>query len=182
MTTELKWAVSLSVGVHAALLAGLPADRRVAFDVERAPTSLEIVVVAPPKRSLPEPSPAAPEPSVAIPEEPDPAPKTLIAPERRGVLTEVLPQYLRNPAPVYPHLARERGEEGTVVLEVEVLPSGRCGALRILDSSGHAMLDEAAARAVRRWQFKPATRWGGAIAVWVEIPVTFRLLDATGSF
>lgn len=182
MTSELKWAISLSVGVHTALLAGLPVDGRVAFDVERAPTSLELVVVAPPARSLPEPSPAAPEPSVVVPEEPDPAPQTLIAPEQRGVLTEVLPQYLRNPAPVYPHLARERGEEGTVVLDVEVSSSGRCGALRVLESSGHAILDEAAARAVRGWQFKPAARWGRAIAVWVEIPITFRLLDARGGF
>jgi len=182
MTAELKWAIGLSVGVHTALLTGLPIASRVAFDVERAPTSLELVVVAPPKSALPEPSPPAPEPSVAVPEEPDPAPQTFIAPEQRGVLTDVLPQYLRNPAPVYPRLARERGEEGTVVLDVEVLPSGRCGTLRVLESSGHALLDEAAARAVRQWQFKPATRWGRAIAVWVEIPVTFRLIDATGSF
>lgn len=182
MTAELKWAISLSVGVHGALLTGLPAAGRVAFDVERAPTSLEIVVVAQPQHSLPEPAPVLPKPSVAIPEEPDPAPKTLIAPEQRGVLTEVLPQYLRNPAPVYPRLARERGEEGTVVLDVEVLPSGRCGTLRVLESSGHALLDEAAARAVRQWQFKPAARWGRAIAVWVEIPVTFRLIDARGGF
>lgn len=182
MTAELKWAISLSLGAHAAFLTGLPVSGRVAFDVERAPTSLEIVVVAPPPRSLPEPAPAAPEPSVVVPEEPDPAPQTVIAPEQRGVLTEVLPQYLRNPAPVYPRLARERGEEGTVVLDVEVLPSGRCGTLRVLESSGHALLDEAAARAVRGWRFKPAARWGRAIAVWVEIPVTFRLIDATGSF
>ena len=180
MTTQLKWAVSLSAGVHAALLTGLPAAGRVAFDVERAPTSLEIVVVAPPTRALPEPAPAAPEPAVAASEEPEPEPQTLIAPERRGALTEVLPEYLRNPAPVYPHLARERGEEGTVVLDVEVLPSGRCGALRVLESSGHILLDEAAVRAIQGWRFKPAARRGGPVAVRVEILVTFRLIDATG--
>jgi len=179
MTAELRWAISLSVGAHAALLTGLPVASRVAFDVERAPTSVELFVVAPPKRppeTMAEPSPPAPEPSAVVSEEPDPAPHTVILPEQRGVLTEVLPQYLRNPAPVYPHLARERGEEGTVVLDVEVLPSGRCGALRVLQSSGHPLLDEAALRAVRRWRFKPATRWGQAVAVWVEIPITFRLI------
>lgn len=186
MTSELKLALALSVGVHTGVLVGLPVASRIEFDVERAPTSLEVYIVAPPNsttapRPQPEPPPSTPPPDVpaVLPDEPDPAPQTLIAAEQRGALTELLPSYLRNPAPVYPQLARERGDQGTVVLEAEVLPSGGCGQLRVLDSSGHAMLDQAAVHAVRRWRFKPARRWGKPVALWVEIPITFRLSKAT---
>lgn len=184
MTNELKVALTLSVGMHAGFLIGLPVTRSVEFDVERAPTSVEIVVVAPPKAMVtvqPEPAPPQPEAvSVPVPEPPEPVPQTVVAPERRGVLTDLLPRYLRNPAPMYPREARERGWEGTVILEVEVLPSGRCGALRVLTPSGYPVLDEAALRAVRPWRFKPATRGSIPVSVWVEIPVTFRLIDALG--
>jgi protein TonB len=181
MSGELKLALSLSVGLHAGLLIGLPVAGRVEFDVERAPTSVEIVLLAPPAPTAPVQEPALPAPvtdasAVQVPE-PDPIPKTMVSAAQRGALTELLPSYLRNPAPTYPMLARERGYEGTVFLDVEVLPDGRCGQLRIAQSSGYAVLDDAAASAVRRWRFKPATRGQRPVAVWVELPMTFRLMD-----
>ena len=90
---------------------------------------------------------------------------------------EHLPQYLRNAPPVYPRSAREQGSEGTVRLEGEVLASGHCGAVNVLTSSGHAVLDDAAVRAVRVWVFRPARRWDQPVAFWVEIPITFRLVE-----
>ena len=181
MTSALKTALSLSVGIHAAVLVAWPTTS-VEFDVERAPTSLEIVLVA--SRATPTVTvqPAdMPEPTIpdVIPE---PAPQPLVTPESRGALSEVLPGYLRNPAPVYPLLARQRGEEGTVLLRVEVLPTGRCGQLDVGVSSGSALLDATAVKAVAHWQFKPAMRGGTPVAVQVEIPVTFQLIDAGRSF
>ena len=182
MSGELKIALSLSLGLHAGLLIGLPAASRVEFDVERAPTSGEIMLLAPaaPQPPVQEPAPRDPvtdASSIQVPE-PEPVPKTMISATHRGALTELLPSYLRNPAPAYPMLARERGYEGTIHLDVEVLPSGHCGDLRIAQSSGYAILDDAAASAVRRWRFKPATRGQRPMALWVEIPITFRLIDA----
>jgi protein TonB len=104
-----------------------------------------------------------------------------MTPEKKGAATDALPNYLRNPPPVYPRLARERGQEGTVLLEVEVLASGRCGTVRVLASSGHDLLDEAARRAIGGWVFRPARRWQQPIAFWVEIPITFRLIDGEGA-
>lgn len=182
MTKELQLALGLSIGAHAAVLMGIPLSSRVEFDVERAPTSLEIVLVAPQTQTsvepAPQPQPPEPESMVPLPDPPDPTPRTLVTPEQKGALTEVLPNYLRNPAPVYPTLARERGYEGTVILEVEVLSSGACGLVRILRSSGYDLLDETARQALARWRFKPAVRAGMPVTVWVEIPVTFRLLEA----
>ena len=88
------------------------------------------------------------------------------------------PDYLRNPPPIYPRTARERSEEGTVLVEVEVLASGRCGGIRVLASSGHVALDEAAVRAVRQWVFRPARRFNQPVPFVVEIPITFQLIDA----
>lgn len=166
MTSELRLALGLSMGLHAGLLLGLPRTTPVAFDVERAPTSLEVVIVAPTPTSSP-----------AVSNAEAPAPQTVIVPEQRGALTEVLPRTLRNPPPVYPQRARELGQEGTVVLEVEVLPTGRCGRLLVPSSSGFSLLDDAAATAIRAWQFRPSRRGRQPIAVWVEIPVTFRLIE-----
>lgn len=182
MTNELKAAFAISVGLHAGLLVGVPFTDRVAFDVERAPTSVEIVLVAPAKPSVvvaPEPRPPAEsiEPQ-QVPTPPEPSPATIVTPEQKGALTEVLPNYLRNPSPVYPRAARERGEQGTVLLDVEVLSSGSCGQARILHSSGYEILDDAARHTIATWRFRPARRAGVPVTVWVEIPVTFRLEEA----
>lgn len=180
MTNGLKLAVSLSLAAHGAALLGIPLSSHVEFDVERAPTSVEIVLVAPPVDATSvevpttPPTPEAPSTSVE-PEEP--TPRTVVTPEQKGAITEVLPSYLRNPAPAYPTLARERGEAGTVLLDVEVSASGACGRIHVLRSSGHDLLDEAARQGISRWRFKPAVRAGLPVAVWVEIPVTFRLLE-----
>ncbi|MBI3997288.1 MAG: energy transducer TonB [Candidatus Omnitrophica bacterium] len=98
-----------------------------------------------------------------------------------GALTERSPQYVRNPAPPYPALAREQGDEGTVLLRVEVLPNGRCGHVEIAESSGHTLLDEAAAQTIARWRFRPARRGFEPTTAWVEIPVTFQLVESGGA-
>ena len=42
-------------------------------------------------------------------------------------------------------------------------------------SSGHALLDKAALKAVRQWLFKPAKRDGQAVLAMVDLPVHFKL-------
>lgn len=169
MTTELRVALGLSAALHAAVLAGWPAAHPPQFDVERAPTSVELYLLK--TTTPPAAEPASQEPVIP------PQPQAIVTPEVQGAQVEHLPQYLRNAPPVYPRIARERGEEGTVLLEVEVLESGRCGAVNVLRPSGHAALDEAAIRAVRGWAFRPARRWGRPVPFWVEIPITFRLVE-----
>lgn len=181
MSPYLRLSLGASVALHAGLLVSLPAAEPVTFDIERAPTSVELVLVRPSVRVLQpepavEPDPTPPEPVPA--QEADPAPQTVMAPEQKGAEVNVQPDYLRNPPPVYPRAARERSEEGTVLVEVEVLASGRCGGIRVLASSGHAALDEAAVRAVRQWVFRPARRFNQPVPFVVEIPITFRLIDA----
>lgn len=82
---------------------------------------------------------------------------------------------LNNPKPPYPLAARRLGVEGRVVLRVHVLADGRSAEVRIVRSSGHALLDESALSTVRRWRFVPATRAGTPVAASVDVPISFRL-------
>jgi protein TonB len=84
-------------------------------------------------------------------------------------------EYLYNPSPDYPPRARRLGLEGEVLIRTRVLPNGEPDELVLAQSSGYALLDQAAIKAVRTWRFRPALRSDERIASWVEIPVRFRL-------
>ncbi|MFQ5783505.1 MAG: TonB family protein [Alphaproteobacteria bacterium] len=82
-----------------------------------------------------------------------------------------------NPPPEYPYLARRRGIEGSVVVGVTVLSDGYPQRVWVIASSGHGILDRAAATAVRKWKFIAARRRGAPVAASIEVPITFRLED-----
>jgi TonB family protein len=83
-----------------------------------------------------------------------------------------------NPKPVYPKLAIRQGLEGEVSLSVLVLASGQVSEVSVSKSSGFTILDEAAIKAVKTWEFIPAARNGAPVSMRVEIPVVFRLIDS----
>jgi protein TonB len=75
----------------------------------------------------------------------------------------------------YPPLARHRGVTGTVHLEIAVEPNGAIGAVSVITSSSHDILDRAAvaaAHAVRRVPFPGDVR---PRALRVRLPVVFEL-------
>ena len=80
-----------------------------------------------------------------------------------------------NPHPAYPEPARQRGQEGKTLLLVDVDIQGNPAEIRILESSGHPLLDKAAIAAVRRWKFIPARRGDVFIPGQAILPVEFRL-------
>lgn len=82
---------------------------------------------------------------------------------------------VRPSPPNYPRKARRRGMEGTVLLEVWLDEDGNQTQQNILQSSGHELLDDAALKAVRKWQFNQHTINGVALAHRVRIPVRFNL-------
>ncbi|MCX4145183.1 MULTISPECIES: energy transducer TonB [Paraburkholderia] len=83
--------------------------------------------------------------------------------------------YLQNPAPTYPGVAQQRGWQGTVMLKVHVLASGRPDHVGLASSSGHESLDDAALEAVTNWRFAPARRGAQAVDGWVQVPIEFKL-------
>jgi protein TonB len=92
-------------------------------------------------------------------------------------LVEAIPHYRSNPLPEYPRLARKKHWEGVVWLLVDVSDDGFVEDLDVEKTCGHKVLDRAAERTVKRWQFSPATRGGLPVSSQVRIPVRFRLED-----
>jgi protein TonB len=103
-------------------------------------------------------------------ESPAPSPK-----KKDAAALEARPIYDENEPPVYPHLARKRGWQGTVLLVVQVTAKGLVEHIAVQQSSGYQLLDEAGVTAVRKWHFLPATANGLAIAMEVVVPVEFSL-------
>jgi protein TonB len=79
----------------------------------------------------------------------------------------------RRVKPDYPAIARKRKEEGTVTLLLTIEGASVSG-VKVEQTSGFPMLDEAAIAAVRKWRFEPGagTRFHKLQA---RVPVTFRL-------
>jgi protein TonB len=83
--------------------------------------------------------------------------------------------YLRNPPPVYPLRSRRLGEQGRVLLNVQVLADGTAGSVALKDGSGSRRLDQAALEAVKKWRFIPAKQGEKPVNAWVIVPVSFSL-------
>lgn len=77
--------------------------------------------------------------------------------------------------PHYPPQVIREGGQGTVLLSLYILADGRVGEVRLDGTSGYAKLDESAMREAKKWRFVPGTRDGQPVAMWKQLPVTFRL-------
>lgn len=87
------------------------------------------------------------------------------------------PDYDRNPKPNYPLIARRRGYEGQVVVDVFVLRDGKVGDLKLSHTSGYEVLDKSAINTVKDWIFVPQKNNGEPVSSWVKIPIKFKLTD-----
>jgi protein TonB len=110
-------------------------------------------------------APSTPEPP---PPPPPPQPETVTAPFGRV-------GYLNNPPPGYPASAARQGWQGTVLLRVRVLSTGRVDNVEVQKSSGHKLLDDEAIATVRTWQFAPSKRGATPVDGWATVPIEFKL-------
>lgn len=115
-------------------------------------------------------SPAPPVPPTPVT---PPAPATS-RPATAGVTAGVEADLVK---PRYPQLSIRAGEEGIILLEIEVLPDGSVGFVRVIESPGFDRLEKAAIDAVRRSKFVPAQRNGVAVREVVRKTIGFRLTD-----
>lgn len=144
---------------QAPVLAVAPDAPAVATTSPVPPVPVELVpapVVAQAAPPAPPPAPPAPKPAPVVP-------------------PNFNADYLNNPAPPYPRLARRQGHQGKVVLRVYVTAAGAAEQVEVRSSSGFATLDQAALNAVRRWRFVPARQGDQPVAAWVLVPLTFTL-------
>jgi TonB family protein len=76
--------------------------------------------------------------------------------------------------PEYTEEARAAKLQGTVVLYVEIDPTGKAINIRVLRSLGLG-LDEKAVESVKKWKFKPGEKDGTPVTVAATIEVNFKL-------
>ena len=98
-------------------------------------------------------------------------------PGRAAAAARTPVRYARVVKPKYPRKARTAGWEGTTVLKVRVDPGGRPGLVTVDRTSGFELLDRAAMRAMRQWEFHPARNGDRTVASWVKVPVSFQLKE-----
>lgn len=96
-----------------------------------------------------------------------PEEQTLVRPV---VLVRVLPEY---PAEMLSHQ-----QEGRVLLQTFINAQGDVLGVRVLEAT-HPEFGQAAARAVRQWEFSPAMKNGKAVEIVVNIPLRFVLDKGT---
>ena len=97
--------------------------------------------------------------------------------KKNSGLIQAHPDYRYNPKPKYPMIAKRRGYEGTVLLNVYVLESGKVGELNLEKPSGFPVLDESAINSVKKWLFVPGKRDGISVSSWVQVPIKFQLTN-----
>lgn len=78
----------------------------------------------------------------------------------------------------YPLIARIKGWQGQVTLGLRVEPDGTLTHLRVIDTSGYAILDQASLRTLKGIaRVPPAADWLGGRHVDLELPVEYRLTE-----
>jgi TonB family protein len=82
---------------------------------------------------------------------------------------------VRRVEPDYPKSAVDRRAQGTTSVAFLVDANGHPGTVRVLHGSGDAQLDEAAVRAVQRWEFAAATSNGQVVPKWARLDINFNL-------
>ena len=130
---------------------------------ERAPKDLEVTELTAPLPLPPGEEPLSGE-APAAPAAPGPAGEEPLEPAT--IVSKV--------GPAYPEAARRAGVEGTVVLQVTIGADGRVTSVDVVRGLPLG-LSEAAASAVRRWQYRPARGRSGPIASRKEVRIEFRL-------
>jgi protein TonB len=189
------------LAIHLALLAALWNHRYIAFPDEAAVLFVETIAAPPPRQREEAPQPPRPERRRTAPPRqhtqlvaeapvnspaelvaPPPAPTLPVAeappPEPAGPLTLGTEWSVSCPersAPAYPPPSRRMGEEGMVVLRVELDEEGVVVAARVVSGSGFSRLDAAALAAVKTWRCTPARRDGQPVRAVALQPFRFVL-------
>jgi protein TonB len=115
----------------------------------------ELIIEAPREENIVIGDEALPPPDVFIPYETPPVPIKPIVPR-------------------YPEMARMAGVEGMVMLLVLIDKDGKVRQVQVRKGIG-AGLDEAAVEAVKKVPWTPAIQNSRPVAVWMSVPVRFRL-------
>ena len=91
----------------------------------------------------------------------------------RACVMELITQQL-----TYPAIARRKGWQGVVKLELHIESDGLISALHIDETSGYAVLDRAAMESLQLASVPDAAQWLHGASIDIVIPVEYRLIDS----
>ena len=132
--------------------------------VSKAPELSEAEVIASPSPPVEVVELAVPEPAPV----PAPTGPITLSTELSVTCPELTP-------PTYPPLSRRLGEEGKLVLRVELDESGHVNTASVVESSSYKRLDEAALAVVKTWRCNPSLRNGQPVRAVALQPFNFVL-------
>ena len=168
----------------AARLAGKTASHRAGQQAASPLTAPAVVPVTPTSASVaaaPATTPAstsAAAPATMPASTPAAAPAKMPVSDPPGGPVITQPQYLGSPPQLdYPALARRRGQQGRVLVEVWLDSHGQVVKSTVLSSPGIPALEQAALRYVAASRFAPYLRDGQGHAARLHLSVDFRLHD-----
>jgi protein TonB len=84
---------------------------------------------------------------------------------------------INNPHPPYPLIARKKGLQGKLILEVLVNEDGSVKNVRIGKSSGYKILDSVSKQTIENWIFIPAKKKGRNVEDQLQVPIRFVLTE-----
>ncbi len=160
-------------------------DERRRLDDEKKAEERRIAEASPSPDPLPPPSATpvpepTPEPTPTA--EPPAPPPVAVSPTSPGALVELTDPALVPPAaigalkPRYPPMALQRRIDGTVELQALVDETGRVAEVRVVSVSRRGLgFEEQAVRAAKARGYRPGTKDGVPVRVWVPIVVNFQI-------
>ncbi|MBS0497760.1 MAG: energy transducer TonB [Proteobacteria bacterium] len=132
---------------------------------------------APAEKKQTEPAPEPPKPAEQV-KESAPAPAATPKPAQAAPMalsSELAVSCPKLTPPEYPAISRRMGEEGKLILRVELDENGHIDNAKVLNSSGYERLDAAALSAVKSWQCNPSLRDGQPVRAVALQPFNFVL-------
>ena len=84
---------------------------------------------------------------------------------------------IKNPHPPYPLIARKKGWQGKLTLNVLVDTNGWVNEIHIKKSSGYKILDDVSLQTIKKWHFIPARSGDKNVKDQLDIPVKFVLSE-----
>ncbi len=84
---------------------------------------------------------------------------------------------IENPHPEYPMIARKKGWQGKLLLNVHVNKYGNVTNIKVVKTSGFEILDKTSVETLKNWKFIPARIGKKNIKDNLNIPVSFKLIN-----
>ncbi len=74
-------------------------------------------------------------------------------------------------------IARKKGWEGKVLIQAEIDREGNVSEIKVLESSGFQVLDDASLETLKKWKFTPAKIGNKFVDDTLNIPVKFLITN-----